>query len=296
VVGGLIVLAFALVAVIGPYLAPADPSAPSVHVLVGPSLSHLLGTTSSGQDVLSEMLIGTQQSVLVGFAAAAIGEVLAIAIGVASGFLGGVADEALSGLINLFLVLPVLPLEVILASYLSNEGWFGITLIIAVTAWPFGARMLRAQTIALRRRDFVEAAGIAGDSRARVIVAEIVPNLLAIIASGFLFQVIFAIIVQTGLAFLGIAGLSMWSWGTILYWAQTNNALLSGAWWWFVPPGLALGILGLGLALMNLGIDEVMNPRLAGTRRRTKHRSHPVTGSTPLLERALSPSEVELGG
>lgn len=283
IITGLLLLGgFVGVAVIGPALAAYNPSNTSSIILAAPSFRHLLGTTSSGQDLLSELLYGTRQSILVGFVAAGIGETLAIAFGVAAGYLGGIGDEGLSAVINVFLVLPVLPLEVVLASYLSHDGWFGITLIIAITAWPFGARQLRAQTIALRSRDFVSAGQLAGDGPLRMITFEIAPNLLAIIASGFLFQVIFAVIVQTSLSFLGITSNAVWSWGTILYWAQTNNALLSGAWWWFVPPGLCLGLLGLSLALVNLGIDEVMNPRLVSTSRLEKLQKRATHGTVVL--------------
>jgi peptide/nickel transport system permease protein len=110
----------------------------------------------------------------------------------------------------------------------------------------------------------VEAARVAGEPPWRIIACEILPNELAIIVTGFLFHVLSAIIVQTSLAFLGLGDLSAWSWGAILYWSQSANASLIGMWWWYVPPGLCLALLGMGLAMVNLGIDEVINPRLRG--------------------------------
>lgn len=266
--GAAILAVFALLAIFGPLFAPYNPTATGPDLLSPPSAAHLLGTTSSGQDILSELLVGTRISLLVGFTAAAIGEALAIIIGITAGFLGGVAGEVLSMLTNIFLVIPVLPLEILLASYLSGAGWLGITLIISVTAWPWGARTLRAQTLSIRKRDYIEAARLAGEPIWRLVLFDILPNEVAIIVTGFLFHVLFAIVVQTGLAFLGIGSLTTWSWGTILYWAQNGNAILTGAWWWFLPPGLCLALVGMGLALMNLGLDEVINPRLRAQRKR----------------------------
>jgi len=262
--GGAILVVFALLAILGPVFAPYNPTATGPDLFAPPSGAHLLGTTSSGQDILSELLVGTRISLLVGFTAAAIGEGLAIIIGITAGFVGGVAAEALSMLTNIFLVIPVLPLEILLASYLSGAGWFGITLIISITAWPWGARTLRAQTLSIRKRDYVEAARLAGEPVWRLVLVDILPNEIAIIITGFLFHVLFAIVVQTGLAFLGVGSLTTWSWGTILYWAQNGNAVLTGAWWWFLPPGLCLALVGMGLALVNLGLDEVINPKLRG--------------------------------
>jgi peptide/nickel transport system permease protein len=263
-VGGAILLFFVLLAIVGPLFAPYNPTATGPDLFAPPSAAHLLGTTSSGQDILSELLVGTRISLLVGFTAAAIGEGLAIIIGITAGFVGGVAAEALSMLTNIFLVIPVLPLEILLASYLSGAGWLGITLIISITAWPWGARTLRAQTLSIRKRDYVEAARLAGEPLWRLVLVDILPNEIAIIITGFLFHVLFAIVVQTGLAFLGVGSLTTWSWGTILYWAQNGNAVLTGAWWWFLPPGICLALVGMGLALMNLGLDEVINPKLRG--------------------------------
>lgn len=263
VVGLSILGVFVLMAVFGPLVAPYNPTSTSAHLLAHPSARHLLGTTSEGQDVLSQVLVGARQSMLVGVVAAVIGETLAIAVGMTAGFLGGLADEALSTMTNIFLVIPVLPLEIVLSAYLVNSGWIAITLIIAFTAWPWGARTLRAQTLSIRRRDYVDAARVAGEPRWRIVLFEVLPNESAIIVTGFLFQILFALLIQTGLAFLGIGNVESWSWGSMLYFAQNSDAFLSGAWWWYVPPGLCVALVGMALALTNLGIDEVINPKLA---------------------------------
>src|SRR6266545_677611 len=255
---------FAIVAFIGPYIAPSDPSATGGDALSGPSPAHWLGTTSVGEDVLSQLLAGTRLSLQVGFTAAVIAEVLAILVGITGAYLGGVADEALSLGTNIFLVIPVLPLQILILTYLGATSWFMIALVIALTAWPHSARKLRAQTLSIRSRDYVQAARAAGEPGWRIVLYEILPNEIAIIATGFLFTVLAGVIVQTSLAFLGLGGTSQWSWGAMLHWSESENAFLLGAWWWYVPPGLCLALVGMGLALITLGIDEVVNPRLRG--------------------------------
>jgi peptide/nickel transport system permease protein len=292
VVGLSVFGAFVVIAIFGPLLAPYDPTATSGDVLAHPSAAHLLGTTSEGQDVLSQILVGARESMLVGIVAAVIGESLAIAVGITAGYLGGMADEALSTVTNIFLVIPVLPLEIVLSAYLVNSGWIAITLIISLTAWPWGARTLRAQTLSIRKRDYVDAAKVAGDRTWRIVLFEVLPNESAIIVTGFLFQILFAILVQTGLAFLGIGNVETWSWGSMLYFAQNSDAFLSGAWWWYVPPGLCVALVGMGLALTNLGIDEIINPKLRVYKNDKKHRRWiPFVRSQPVgdhLERATT--------
>ena len=193
-------------------------------------------------------------------------------------------DEVISTITNVFLVIPALPLVIVLAGYLHNAGTVVISIVIAVTAWPWTARVLRAQTLSLRRRDYVRAARVAGESTQRIIWFEIVPNEVPLIAAQFLITVLYAILIQAGLAFLGVGSVTTWSWGTMLYWAQNAEALAQGAWWWFVPPGLCLALLGTGLALMNFGVDEIPNPRLSTAqvkrpRRLRRNAPSPVTSA-----------------
>ena len=260
---GLIVLGlFCLIAIIGQWIAPFDPSQRSSDILQGPSGKHWFGTTHLGQDVFSQILVGTRGVMFVGLLAGIVATTLSVLIGVSSGFLGGAADEGLSALSNVFLVIPALPLIIIVASTIPSGGDLMVALVIGFTSWAWGARVLRAQTLSLRKRDYVEAARATGESTWRIITAEILPNLTAIIASGFVGTVIFAVMSEITLAFIGISTISEWNWGTILFWAQSQQALASGAWWWFVPAGLAIAILGTALSLINFGIDEFVSPRL----------------------------------
>jgi peptide/nickel transport system permease protein len=268
-----IVLFFVVLGLFGPMIDRTDPSAISPAVLQGPSMAHWLGTTQSGQDILAQLINGTRISLFVGFVAGAIATVLSLFIGVLGGYLGGVADEFLSVFTNIFLVIPALPLVIILAGYLPGKGALGVAIVISVTGWAWGARVQRAQTLSIRERDYVLAARISGEGTMRIIFCEILPNELAIVAASFLFTVIFAILTEAGLAFLGLSNLSTWSWGTMLYWAEADSALQVGAWWWFVPPGLCIALVGAGLAMINFGIDEFVNPRLRSAGIATTRRS-----------------------
>jgi peptide/nickel transport system permease protein len=262
---GLAILAgYLVLAVIGPWVAPYDPGKRGPDLLRGPSARHWFGTTHLGQDIFSQMLVGTRSVIFVGFTAGIVATVLAVLIGVTSGYLGGAADEGLSVLANVFLVIPALPLIVLIAGSLPKAGDVMVALVIGLTSWSWNARVLRAQTLSLRRRDYVEAARASGESTWRIIVFEILPNLTAVIAAGFIGTVIFAVLSEITLAFIGVAGISDWNWGVILYWAQSQQALDQGAWWWFVPAGLAITVLGTALSLVNFGIDEFVNPRLRG--------------------------------
>jgi peptide/nickel transport system permease protein len=263
---GLGILAFfTVLAIIGPWIAPYDPSALGPDTMSPPSPDHWLGTTNLGQDILSQLLVGTRGVMIVGFTAGILATAIAILVGVTAGYVGGAVDEVLSMLANIFLVLPALPLIIIVASQVPKGGAITISAIIAITGWAWGSRILRAQTLSLRNRDFVEASRANGESLPRILMFELLPNLTAIIASSFVSTVTFAILSQITLAFIGVTSISDWNWGTVLFWAQSNQALARGAWWWFVPAGLCIALLGMSLALVNFGIDEFVNPRLRST-------------------------------
>ncbi len=282
---------FVLLGVIGPMFV-GNPSATGPDAYAHPSLQYPLGTTDTGQNVLAQLVDGTSVSLIVGFVAAAIATVIAVAIGLSSAFLGGVPDEILSTITNVFLVIPALPLVIVLAGYLHGASTLVISVVIAVTAWPWTARIMRAQTLSLRRRDYVQSARVAGESTTRIIWFEIVPNEIPLIFAQFLITVLYAILIQAGLAFLGVGSVTTWSWGTMLYWAQNAEALSFGAWWWFVPPGLCLALLGTGLALMNFGVDEIANPRLSSARAKRPSRR---MKTKPASDRALTAPDVVVG-
>ena len=286
-----------------------QPERHQLHPNLTPSAHHLLGTTSLGQDIFSQLLVGARATMVVALLAGLVATVLSVTIGVTAGYLGGFSDDGLSLLSNVFLAIPGLPLLIVIDSYLpvnSRSNSLVIGLVISLTGWAWGARVLRAQTMSLRNRDFVEAARIIGEKRIRIMFSEIAPNLLPILASSLLFTVLYSIGAYVTLAYIGLTSTAVWNWGTMLYWAQSNNAPLSGEWYWFVPPGICIALVGTSLALLNFGIDEFINPRLrdAGlTSRQRRSLGLPRRirlGLTPVLRPAIakkiSPSPAKLVG
>ena len=264
-VGVVLSAVFVLAAIIGPLVTPYDPSYqnPSPAASMNPpSAAHLLGTTQSGQDVLSQLLVGIRLTLELGILVGLVATALAVIVGVTSAFLGGFWDELLSLVTNVFLVIPALPLLIILLGYLPNRGQTPTILVLSLLGWPWGARVIRAQTLAIRNRDFVAASRETGEKSWRIIAFEIVPNEVSLIAASFVNTVLYAIGASVALAFIGVADLNSWSLGSMLYWAESQQALQLGAWWWFVPPGLAVALMGTALVLLNTGIDELGNPRL----------------------------------
>jgi peptide/nickel transport system permease protein len=279
---------FALVAIIGPEFSPYDPSYanPDPNLLMGhPSAQHLLGTTQTGQDVLSQMLIGIRLTMVLALLVGVIATVLSVLVGVTSAFLGGVWDEVLSVVTNVFLVIPALPLLILLLGYLPQKGQWSTIIVLSALGWPWGARVVRAQTLMIRNRDFVAAARESGEKSWRIITLDIIPNEISLIAASFVNTVLYAIGTSVALAFVGLTNLNSWSLGTILYWSQSQQALQLGAWWWFVPPGLAVALIGTSLVLLNTGIDELGSPRLRASRGAAKIAGRRVwpTDPTPVL-------------
>lgn len=259
---GLIVIGlFVLTAIVGPFFA-GDPNGLSLDLAQPPSGAHWLGTTETGQDVFDQLIVATRASLLIGVAAAALSTAVSVVIGIGGGFLGGWADETLSMISNVFLVIPGLPLVIVISSYTRGGSVMATIGVIAITSWAAPARVLRAQTLSLRTRDYVLAARLYGERRWRVVLVEILPNEAAIIVSQFIFAVIFAILTQAGLAFLGLQDPSRLTWGSMLYFAQNAEALSSGSWWWFVPPGLCIAVFGAAMSLISFGLDEVLDPKL----------------------------------
>jgi peptide/nickel transport system permease protein len=171
-------------------------------------------------------------------------------------------DEALSFLINLALVVPVLPLIALLAAYSPVRGIGMVIVIIGITGWAYGARIKRAQIITLRTRDYITAATFAGDGLWRIIFREIMPNMLSLVVVGYLGAAMGAIGAEAGLSFLGLGDPETISWGTMSYWADNQGALVTGQWAWLLAPGLVLALLMTALTLINFGIDALSNPHL----------------------------------
>ena len=229
-----------------------------------PSMHHLFGTSDQGQDVFAQVVWGARRSLLLGASAGLIATVIATVLGIFAAFMGGIADDIIGLLTNVFFVIPTIPLLIDITAFLHTRGLLVMTLVIAGTLWAFEARILRGQALTLKNRDFIQASKVAGESTWRIVFGELMPNMISRIAAAFVLVFYVAILVDAGLEFLGLGDMQKASWGVALYWATVNSSVLQGEWWSFLFPGLAIGITVLGLTLLLAGIDEVSNPRLRG--------------------------------
>ena len=187
-------------------------------------------------------------------------------------------------LINVFLVIPAIPLLVVMSAYLSDRSMGTMAFVIALVLWAFEARILRGQALTLKNRDFILAAKASGESTRRVVFGELMPNMISRIAAAFVLVFYIALLTDAGLEFLGLGDMTKTSWGVTLYWAQVNSTVLQGEWWPFFFPGAALAFTVLGLVLVLAGIDEVSNPRL-----RTEKRQRSRLKALVLPARKLAP-------
>jgi peptide/nickel transport system permease protein len=261
---GLAMVAFmVLVALIAPLISVAHPN--DFNLLAtrqSPSWHHLFGTTDQGSDIFSQVVLGARRSLLLGAAAGALATGVAAILGVTAAYSGGVVDDVVSFLTNVFLTIPPIPLLVVVSAYLKNRGMWTMVVVLALVLWAFEARILRGQALTLKNRDFVLAAKAAGEPTRRIVFSELMPNMISRIAAGFVLVFYIALLTDAGLEFLGLGDMTKTSWGVTLYWAQVNSTVLQGEWWPFFFPGAALAFTVLGLVLLLAGIDEVSNPRL----------------------------------
>src|SRR6476660_4880720 len=261
---GVIVLAiYVLVAVFAPLIAPHDPLDGSFEPLAGPSSTNWLGTTTSGQDIASQLIYGSRISLLVGLFAGFIATAIALVIGLVSGYAEGtLLDDVLSFITNVALVIPALPLIITLGACSEVRGIWLIVGVISITSWAGAARAKRAQIISLRNRDFVTAAKFSGEGTWRIVFREIMPNMSSLVLASFVGAATGAIAAEAGLAALGLGDSQSVSWGTMLYQSNAQGAIAQGLWLWVFVPGLVLAILMTAMAFINFGVDLLSNPHL----------------------------------
>src|SRR5579864_2357650 len=265
--GALILLALAFVAAFPGTVAPDAPQATLYAQNAGPSAAHLLGTTQLGQDVFSQLIWGTRLTLEVTLLVSVIATFISMIIGVTSAYIGGITDRVLTVLTDVFLIIPVLPLLILLASYLT-PGVTTLIIVLTITSWAFQARQLRSQGLSIRNRDFLVAARARGERPLYIILVEIVPTMTSLLAASFLALAVFEVGFAASLQFLGLGNSSELMWGTMLYNAQQASALESGNAWWALAPGGAVAILGTSFALLNYAFDEIGNPALRPVRKR----------------------------
>jgi oligopeptide/dipeptide ABC transporter ATP-binding protein len=260
---GLLILLFFLVLTIFPgQIAPDDPQAEIFSPGLGPSSAHWFGTTAYGQDILSQLIYGARQSMIIAFAVGGLATVLAVLIGVSAAYLAGFADGFLSLVTDVILVIPIFPLVIVIAAYEKNADMFTLIVVLGALGWSYGARQFRSQTLSLRHRDFLEAARVRGERKLYIIVYEILPTMTSLIMASFLGAALYAVLFAAGLQFIGLGDPNSQSWGTMLYWAENNEALGAGMAYWAIMPGVCVALLGAALALLNYAFDEISNPAL----------------------------------
>ena len=261
-VGLLLLLFFLVLAIFPGEIAPADPNAQIFAPGLGPSSHHWFGTTAYGQDILSQLIWGTRQSLIIAFAVGGLATVLSVLVGVSAAYLAGFADGVLSLITDVILVIPIFPLIIVIAAYERNADLFTLIVVLGALGWSYGARQLRSQTLSLRHRDFLEAARVRGERKLYVIVFEILPTMTSLIVATFLGAALYAVLFAAGLQFVGLGDPNTQSWGTMLYWAENNEALGAGMAYWAIMPGVCIALLGAALALLNYAFDEISNPAL----------------------------------
>ena len=261
-IGAALLLFFLVLAVFPGQIAPYGATASDFPRALGPSSAHWFGTTAYGQDVLSQLIWSTRESVVIAFAVGGLATAIAVLVGVSAGYLGGTADGILSLVTDVILVIPIFPLIIVIAAYEKNSGLFTLVVVLGVLGWSYGARQLRSQTLSLRTRDFLEAARVRGERRLYIIVYEILPTMTSLIVASFLGAALYAVLFAAGLQFIGLGNPNSQSWGTMLYWAENNEALGAGMVYWAIMPGVCVALLGAAFALLNYAFDEISNPAL----------------------------------
>lgn len=253
------------VAIFAPLISPADPyaiiTATTEDVLAPPSPGHVLGQDDTGRDVLSSVFYGARISLLVGFAASFIGISLGATVGMIAGYAGGRVDTVLMRIVDGILVIPSLPLMLVIIA-VAGRGITNIILVIGLLSWTYMARVVRAQVLSVKERQFILRARAIGVGHIGIMVNHILPQALPVIFAEATLDISYAILSEATLSFLGLGDPTLISWGSMLNRAFLRGAVTRGAWWYLVPPGLALAWVTLGLTLVSNTIQEVVNPRL----------------------------------
>lgn len=263
-VGLVLLIAFVAMAFAAPLLvseedlsvanAPGEP-------LQRPSLEFPLGTDDFGRSVLDLVIYGSRISLLVGFAATVMTMTVGAAVGISGGYFGGKTDSVMNALTNWFLVIPWIPLAIVLASVLGRS-LFNTILVIGVTSWAGTARLVRADTLSVKERPYVERARALGSSNWHLVTRHILPNVMPVIFANTVLTVALSILAETTLALLGLGDPLSISWGSIIFDAFEQGALSAGLWWWLIPPGVCICLVTLAFTMCGYALDEVLNPRI----------------------------------
>jgi len=263
---GLVMLSFIVaIAVFAPWIAPYDPyeivEATTSDVLAPPSAAHLLGQDDTGKDVLSSVIYGARISLIVGFSASLIVVVVGTIVGMVSGYAGGWIDMLLMRITDAILVVPTLPLMLVIIA-VAGRGITNIILVIGFLSWTYAARVVRSQVLSVKERQFILRARAIGVGHLRIMTVHILPQVIPVIFAEGILDISYAILSEATLSFLGLGDPTLISWGSILNRAFLRGAVTRGAWWFLIPPGLALAWVTLSLNFIGNALQELINPRL----------------------------------
>ena len=262
-IGLIMVIVLVVVILLAPIITTHDPAEMiTTDFLQSPSWNHPLGTTVVGQDVFSQLLYSGRVSLTIGLVVSSIVVTVGCVVGLISGYFGGMVDELMMRLVDVIMVLPRLPLMIVLAAYL-DPGFWTIVFVLSVVGWAGIARQIRSQTLSCKEYTFVEAARALGAGDRHIIVNHILPNLFGIVIANFVMEIVFAILIESGLSFLGLGDPLRMTWGTMLYFAQAEGAFSLGAWWWVIPPGLAIALIGASFSFIGNTVNDRFVLRLA---------------------------------
>jgi peptide/nickel transport system permease protein len=267
IIGAAIVLAVILLGVVGPFLTP-DPLKTNYNEKAKPpNENHLLGTTDMGQDVLAQLCTGIRTSLLVGAIAGGIATLIAIIVGSIGPYIGGIADDASNALSNVVLVFPLLPLLLFLSKVIGERSLIVIATLIGLFTWPWAARSIRSQVLTLKEREFINLARMSGMKTGKIVIGEILPNMLAYIVMVFVISLSIGVLTEAGMSMIGVGPepgtyVTMGSMLSLCMESSVSTARGLDLWWWYLPPGIIITIFLAGIFIMHAGMDEVFNPRL----------------------------------
>ncbi|MEY7850943.1 ABC transporter permease [Natrarchaeobius sp. A-rgal3] len=264
---GVIVLAvFIFAGLFAPFIVPHDPGEINhgedgdVLRLAEPTAEHPFGTTHLGRDVMSQVMMGAQVSLIVGLTAAVIATVVGTSVALASGYYGGKIDNILMRLVDIAYGLPFLPFVIALV-FIFGSSLYNIIIVISLLMWRSSARVIRSEVLTQKERPYVQSARAAGASDFRIMFRHILPNVLPLVVLYLTFGVAWAVIYEASIAFLGFGDPDMYSWGTILYEAYINGAIRY-AWWWVIPPGVSIMLFVMSVFFIGRSLEKVTNPDL----------------------------------
>jgi peptide/nickel transport system permease protein len=227
-----------------------------------PSLSHLLGTDTSGRDIFALLVYGIPNTLTIGLVAGAVGTLMGIGLGLASGYYRGPLDTVIRSAADIQLMIPILVVLILIATFFRELSLGTLGVLIALFSWAWPTRTIRAQTLSLRERRFVDLARASGTSDLRIMFEELLPNMLPYIGASFVSAVSGGLLVSIAIQVIGLGPQRIPTLGMMLYWALYNAAVIRGLWWWWFPPVVVLILTFVGLFLITMGLDEIGNPRL----------------------------------